>query len=725
MRYLDENINVHGHMLPWAEHCTVVRAQCFFWNPGQPLQKSLTGLLRSLLIQLLEQAPNLIPQVVHLRKWKAARASGNHVIDWTDSELQDTLREYILCAGSSTRVFLLIDGLDEFEGTDEKREELIDLFKDLESLENVKICLSSRPWNVFQDAFGEFPQLRLEDLTYDDISKYVEDQLHSQLRFQRLCRYDLVKAESLIQAITDKAAGVFLWVRLVVRELLKGLRDGDDIRALWKKLEEIPADLIEYFKRMMDSIGHNHRQEASALLQIALHDEFKFMTKHPLRLIDLSFIEEERPDFALKDGYSFRDLDLADREGLQFRLDSTIRRLNSRCMGLLECQYQPYGFFGLSDPEPLEEGERALCGWDVLGADVKTSEGSEPSIYPVVFDRPNSLRAFNLTVDFLHRTCRDFLLAPETHCLLHQYTQGPYDAKMFLRNSKLVQFVALEAAGNGETELVAEIASYLLITLAWPSCRHTPSSAVAAAIMQPVIENIFRHHDFSVSPVWFISPALTNWHEEESSFLTLAIDFDLSSYVRTHVTSQSVQKKLGRPILDYILRPRFTHLLPNLELLRLVLDFGADPNENYGLVSVWALFLCLLADMLTKDISGGNVVVTRLAYFGALEMLIGSGAAALLPRSWLSDPGQYAQYIQLHDDDDLVGKGPEARFFYRWPAVEGSAKHGSEQWYAVGDLLERFRPLFGQGVDELRALLNSRNARPKSRNALGEVTSRR
>src|SRR5271156_3335491 len=522
MRFLHENINVHCHMLPWAEHSTVVQAQCFFWNPGHTLQKSLTGLLRSLLIQLFEQAPNLIPRVVHLRKWKAARTSGNHTIDWTDSELQDTLHEYILCAGRSTKVFLLVDGLDEFEGTDEKREELINLFQDLASLENVKICLSSRPWNIFQDAFGKFPQLRLEDLTHDDISKYVGEQLRSHMRFQHLLRYDQVEAESLIVAITDKAAGVFLWVRLVVRELLKGIRDGDGIRALWKKLEEIPADMNDYFKRLMDSISHDHRREAAALLQIALHEEHEFVALHPLRLIDLSFIEEERPDFALKARYRFRDLNLADREGLEFRLDSTIRRLNSRCMGLLECEYQPNDDSDLFNSEPPEEGKGALYGRGVPGADVRTAQSFEPSIYPTVFGGPNLLCAFNLTVDFLHRSCRDFLLAPETQSLLHQYTQGPYDARMFLRCSRLAQLVALEAAGAGE-RLAAAIASSLLSTLSLPSYRDTPSAVLAATIMQPVIENFVRNHRFSVPPYWYIAPALASWHEEGSSFLTLAI----------------------------------------------------------------------------------------------------------------------------------------------------------------------------------------------------------
>lgn len=713
MRFLEQNIVIPDHMLPWTENRTVLSAQYFFWNPGHKLQNSFTGLLRSLLMQLLEQAPNLVPQVVHLRKWRAARTSGNHVIDWTDSDLRHTLHEYILCARRSAKVFLLVDGLDEFEGSDDAREELISFFINMASLENVKICLSSRPWNIFRDAFSEFPQLRLEDLTHDDISKYVEAQLHSHIRFQYLLRYDRMNAESLISAITHKAAGVFLWVRLVVRELLKGLRDGDGIRVLWKKLEEIPSDLNLYFQRLMDSISPHQRQEASALLQIALHRETEFSAGHPLRLIDLSFIDEGRPDFALTGQYSFRDLDLTDREGLQFRLDSTVRRLNSRCMGLLECQYQPQcqideDGYDLVASRPAEEVQQ-----DAQGAEIRRGQNFEPSIYPQIFQGPNLLRAFHLTVDFLHRSCRDFLLTPEIQSLLHQYTHGPYDPRMFLLNSRLSQFVAFETAGAGE-RLAVTIASYLLSALSLPSYKYTPICAVAAAAIQPILENFIQNHTFPES-VWYIDPTIVSWHNEQSSFLTLAIDFELSSYIRTHLTPEYVQRKSGRPILDYILRPRFARASewigignrePNLELLGVVLHFGADPNGMYGSVTIWALFLCFLADLfaeLTED-------DTYVEYFGALEMLIRAGAAAILTKSWLSHETNYKYYAYV---DGGMHMSPEELFSCRWPAAvpvtEWNPDLGSEPWYAVSDLLEHFRPHPGSGVDELKRLLDSRN----------------
>jgi len=714
MRFLDQNVTIPDHMLPWAENRTVLNAQYFFWNPGHKLQKSITGLLRTLLLQLLEKQPHLIPHVVHQRKWTAARTPGNDPIDWTNSDLQHVLHEFILSVRSYAKVFLLLDGLDELDDSNDACEELISLLINTASLENVKVCISSRPWNIFRDAFGEFPQLRLEDLTQGDINKYVEGQLHSHIRFQYLFRHDRMNAENLVSEITHKAAGVFLWVRLVVRELLKGLRDGDGISVLRKRLREIPGDLNDYFKRLMDSIDPNHRQEASALLQIALYDEREFATGHPLRLIDLSFIDEGRPDFALTGRYSYKDLDLTNWEALQFRLDSALRRLNSRCMGLLECQYQPEWLVG-DVPYPAASQLTEEVEQDAQVANIRSGQIFEPSIYPQIFRGPIPLSAFTITIRFLHRSCRDFLLTSEVQSLLHKYTHGPYDSRMFLLCSRLSQFVAFETARAGERQAIT-IASYLLSTLSRPTYKCTPICAVVAATIQPILEKFVQNYD-DLNFGWYIEPSINSWYDEQSTFVTLAIDFDLVSYVRTHITSGSVRGKRGRPILDYILRPRFLRTIspmsignqrPNLELLGVVLHLGADPNEMYESVTVWSLFLCLLADSFAE-----STYDTYFQYSGALEMLIRAGAAPLLPKSWLSHETYYVYYAPFFEFETY--ESPETRFSRRWPAavpaMEWNPGLGSEPWYAVSHLLECFRSYLGSDVDKLRTLLDTRPSR--------------
>ena len=714
IRFLDDNLSPIDHMLPWAKEATVVRASCFFWNAGNKLQKSTTGLLRTLLTQLFEQTPDLIPRVVQMRKWQTARLAGNHVIDWTDAELQDCLREYILYAALSRKVFLLVDGLDEFEGTDEAREDLIDLLVALAAYENVKICLSSRPWNIFQDAFGSCPQLKLEDLTYNDISAYVREQLYDNKQFHKLVQYNAVAADRLVASLISKAAGVFLWVRLVVKQLLKGLRDGDGIDTISKKVKEIPADLDDYFVRLMDLIEPQNRKEASELLQVALYQEDEFVTLHSNHLLDFSFIEEGKPDFALDPFYGFSGLDIANTGALAFRLESTMRKLNSRCLGLLECHNEPDKGLELRRMFTEDSDDEESDGEASTMIDFAHRKNTKISVPLDASELSDVLATASMSVDFLHRSLRDFLLTPKIQTLLHSYTQGPYDARMFFRSARLVQLVALNKV---EADIYASVglASYILSTLTVSGYRETPGAVAFASIMRPVIENLVRLVNVEKIQGWYICCVLQSWHDENSTFLTLAIDFGLDPYVRAHLTPQSVQSKKGRPILDYILRPRFAKVQsticvgnqsPDSALLDAVLRFGADPNQRYQDVSIWALFLCFIADHLGEETLNGTLIIGA-AYCEALEIMLQNGADVLLPRKWLLDSAYFEAYGGYR-----FNEGSNKRFWRRFPnttpAIQGSISNDS--FYAVSDLLEHFRDQFGSSLDTLKTLVFQREA---------------
>ena len=686
LRFLDDNLTIFQHMLPWAKDTAVIRASYFFWNAGNKLQKSITGLLRTLLTQLFEQTPDLIPRVVQPRKWQTALLTSNHVIDWTDSELQDCLREYILYASKSRNILILVDGLDEFEGTDEAREDLIDLLVATAAQQNTKICLSSRPWNIFRDAFGSCPQLRLEDLTSDDISVYVREQLYANKRFRQLMQHDIVAAKDLVKSFVSKAAGVFLWVRLVVKQLLKGLRDGDGIRVLRCKVEEIPADLNDYFMRLMESIEPQNRKEASELLQLALYDEDEFLLLHPTTLLDFSFIEEGKPDFALDPIYNISGLDFADAGAVAFRLESTLRKLTSRCMGLLECpgvadqNFQPTKAFQEESDDEIPDSVVVNIG--------------------------------NLNVDFLHRSLRDFLLTSKVQTLLHEFTQGPYDARMFLLNARLVQLVALNEL-EGSLFAAVGLASYILTTVSVSGYRNTPSAAAVATVMQPVIENLVRFEGTAKMSGWYVSYVLQSWHDEDSTFLTLAIDFGLDSYVRIHLTPQSVQKKQGRPILDYILRPRFAtggcvgYQLLDLALLNAALGFGANPNQKHQGASVWAIFLCFIVDHFQSQPSDSTYIEAR-TYFEALKIMIQHGADLLLPVCWLSDKS----YLNTYARDDWSDESSYERLWRRFPKVTPAIQGIIEKdtLYSVSDLLVDFCNHFRLPHDTLKSLVRQREA---------------
>jgi hypothetical protein len=90
--------------------------------------------------------------------------------EWTHDELVAGVKliaSYNARLTARRRFCLFIDGLDEYHG---EHLGLVALLKSLASNLDVKLCVLSRPWNVFRNTFGtETPQLRLEDLSRDDI----------------------------------------------------------------------------------------------------------------------------------------------------------------------------------------------------------------------------------------------------------------------------------------------------------------------------------------------------------------------------------------------------------------------------------------------------------------------------------------------------------------------------------------------------------------------------
>jgi hypothetical protein len=679
MRFIDENISPH-HFQPWARGKTILSAQYFFWNPGSKLQKTLAGLLRTLLLQLLEQQPLLIQRVIGQRKWAAALRPGKNSIEWTETELKHSLYQIIHVVRDAANIFLLIDGLDELNGSDDIREELIGFVSKISKSPNVKICVSSRPWNIFQDAFEGCLQLKLEDLTRDDIRLYVKERLYDHPRFQRMIQSHPRDADALVVGILRKAAGVFLWVCLVVKQLLHDLRDGCGIEKLLESLEDISSDLSHYFTRLMSSISSDQRKEASKMIQIVLYQEVEYASMLPLRLVDLYFIGQDRPDFVLDEKFQFQDFDPTDRQALEFQLESICRRLSSRCMGLIEH----------SPPRPLASNDD---------------------------DDDGPLQALDSNVDFLHRSCRDFLSTPEILNALQRDTNGSYDAQMFLLNARISQFISL-AKHRGPDEHVLGLASHILCSLARPSIRGTRASAALAATIQPTLEAILQTPLPPLQQYRYIHDSIQDWHTEQSSFLTLAIDFNLDAYVTQHLTPTRTATKRGRPILDYILRPRFPEIfdtepsadavIKNTNLLTLALRMGADPNEAYGSASVWALFLSFVADVAAAP-EANSMLFPECS--DVLEQLVRAGAATLLPRSWLRAESHSWPLREIHHWPAFSTEMGEVEdlFEFRWPGVGAPLLEApDDMWYTVGSLLQGLRSDIGIDVARLRRAVYSR-----------------
>jgi hypothetical protein len=215
-----------------------------------------------------------------------------------------------------------IDGLDEYDGD---HFDLIKImFKTIKS-PHIKICLSSRPWNCFEDAFGKdlHRKLYLQDLTREDIEIYAQEKL-TMPRYMPLLGKDKILYQQLIVDIGDRTQGVFLWVYLVVRSLREGLADGYDVKMLQKMLHSLPTDLELYFKHILASVDLTKEKVGSIFLAAVEANE-------PLPLMVHAFMDENNPNVAIGlPVNSITDGEVLDRQKLMRS------RINSCTNGLLE-----------------------------------------------------------------------------------------------------------------------------------------------------------------------------------------------------------------------------------------------------------------------------------------------------------------------------------------------------------------------------------------------------
>ncbi|KAK4100796.1 hypothetical protein N658DRAFT_82975 [Parathielavia hyrcaniae] len=214
MKYLYGHRRVREELQIWAGNTELVVASFFFWRRGTLHQRSLSGLLRSLLYDVLRQRPDLIPDVFpnvgYLTQFELEH-----------KEIQAAFYRLAHCSSlyDTTKFCFFIDGLDEYEET------LRDDYRALVQLlllwtqaapHGIKLCVSSREYSVFLNIFSDDKRLRLQDLTLADMKSHVRE---------RLKDLDEEHLAPLVDVITEKATGIFLWVALVVKSIRARLED--------------------------------------------------------------------------------------------------------------------------------------------------------------------------------------------------------------------------------------------------------------------------------------------------------------------------------------------------------------------------------------------------------------------------------------------------------------------------------------------------------------------
>ncbi|KAI0167621.1 hypothetical protein BJ166DRAFT_238645 [Pestalotiopsis sp. NC0098] len=420
MKYIRHHPQTTKLLKPWGGSENVIQAAFYFWNSGSNMQMSVEGLLQTVLHECLRQVPHVVQEVLSER-WEAATLFDVDDFPWNWDELAQALRRLITEACPEKKFFVTIDGLDEYSGN---QAQLIEFINELaEDAENLKLCVASRPWSNFEDAFKCRPSLMLQDLSAADIEWYIESKFTSSAGFIEFQLRDPLQAKELLKTISKKAEGVFLWVHLVCQSLLEGLTNGDGLRDLTNRLDELPPNLEDLYANILENLDDKYLDHASRLFQIvrACDDS---PTLWRIALADLE--DGQRAMEAPVQPVSFTEKSAVCK--------NMKRKLNSRCRGLLD----------ISSPIVRFHGHRA-----------EDQDPDEPKLTEDIaaVDDIGESDLASLEVQYLHRSVRDYIQSSEMWSWLLSANEDPFDPHLPLLKSHLLSLKSLQPGALSAQEL--------------------------------------------------------------------------------------------------------------------------------------------------------------------------------------------------------------------------------------------------------------------------------
>ena len=583
MKFLTENQAVNEHLQDWAgPSAKLIMVSWFFWAAGSPMQRSKEGLFQSLLFQVLRRCTWLIP-IVCERRWQDENEYDGKSDPWSLDELEDAFSILVQQPLPGSRFCMFIDGLDEYEGLPD---EIIDRLKLLAKSDSIKLCVSSRPSTAFREGFaiGKCDgSILLQHHTKGDIERFVRDILEKNSKFtnaeQKDKRYGVF-----IQEVIERAKGVFLWVQLVVNDILRGLGEQNKLEDLQDKLNAMPGSLKKYFKQMFDRIDSAHRTESAKVFLLAAH------AVQPLSVECYRYLEKEHRDPGYTYGASVAPMTPA---RLQSLYEDVRNRINFLCKDLLEVN---------------EIHTDAIFGYQV---------------------------------DFLHRTVRDFLMTKDIHEELVQRATDDnttdWDAHRALCHVELARAKQLPL-GRGIQHHLNVLFTLVDALLFYVHEVEIEQKLAVSKLLDELdrVVSSYANHDMVYHWTNARDPPKGLYFDEanHNCFLALAIQSRLVLYVKEKLDRYPniLFTKRGRPFLDYALRPivvtptKLPQAIESIDfdMVRMLLDKGANPNQKvpiYGSITVWGLFL--LSCYEKRYIKNPHAKDT---WFKAAEMMIRKGA---------------------------------------------------------------------------------------------------
>ncbi|KAI7777971.1 hypothetical protein LA080_002883 [Diaporthe eres] len=222
-----------------------LKCQFYFFRHGNQDRTSLSGLLKSLAFQLATQVPGYLRRLTKLTEAGFSAQKAESRVLWQKLFVQSLFGlEY------SAPLFWVIDGIDEADSP----QALLSLLTGL-SKANVplRLILISRETQLLSTAFHRLATtVPIQKIPLDDSGQDIRLYVEKEIEF--IHATPEIKTH-IFSTIIEMAAGNFLWVHLVLKEIMMCISEADIERAL----KELPPELGQLYARMGENVANQIR----------------------------------------------------------------------------------------------------------------------------------------------------------------------------------------------------------------------------------------------------------------------------------------------------------------------------------------------------------------------------------------------------------------------------------------------------------------------------------
>jgi WD40 repeat protein len=259
--------------------------QYFFFKFGDQTKRSLSTLLRTIAYQIAQENPDFRRVLIALSAEGLKLEKADTTFIW-----QKIFESILFEMDLGHPMFWVIDGVDESESP----KALLELLRSLpRSRTPVRLLIMSRKTEPLLLAFDRLSGSMKVDLIEKDNHDYnlADIRLLVEKEMKHMRGTDDLK-QHITQSIMRRASGNFLWVRLVLEEILSCHTES----AIQETLEEIPNDMSKLYQRMERAILDNPRKSNRVLAKAFF--AWTICASRSLTLLELGqALKPEFPEF--------------------------------------------------------------------------------------------------------------------------------------------------------------------------------------------------------------------------------------------------------------------------------------------------------------------------------------------------------------------------------------------------------------------------------------------